>query len=111
MNLGKWKTLGYRFYAYVSLFTFPNTVMLMAGISLPLYVLLPIEITPALIIMWKLDANRILTEEVDYLYSKSVFLSKLSKNIEDIKSAIIQDITESDYAVKVHGYSPDKPED
>jgi len=72
MNLGKWKTVFYRFWAYIALFTYPNTVLIAAGYQVDIWLLLLIEVVPVTIFVWKFDLGKVFVEEMRYQREKDV---------------------------------------
>lgn len=88
MNLGKWKTLFTRWYYYVGLFVYINTLLSVTGNQIPLMFLLPIEIAIPTFIMWRFDTKRIMQEEMDYNYRKSNFVTDWRRENSDILKGI-----------------------
>jgi hypothetical protein len=87
MNIGRLKTKYTRFMAYVSMFTMPNTLLLLMGIQFPFYIILPIEVLPAIVISY-FDMKFIFKQESNYTLENAPMFVEMVDDIKAIRKRV-----------------------
>lgn len=83
-DVGSAKAMYGRLAGYIGLFTYPNTVLILMGVELSIYIILLFEIIPAILIMF-FDWKFIMKQEFDFGWKNTPMLMRLSNDVEAIK--------------------------